>query len=93
MLDDLKARRLNLLWHALQLSPDGRVITLDDLPAHNAGYTDNHVLYFDINELERAGAVIEATDHRSSGLAGITPYYITDEGLKMLLEAGYPVAP
>ena len=88
----LRARRLSLLWHALQSSPDGRVITLDGQPARNAGYTDDRVLSFDIDHLIQDEAVEEAHDHPSSSLTGLTPYYITDEGLQMLLEAGFPAA-
>jgi hypothetical protein len=88
----LRARRLSLLWHALQLSPDGRVITLVGQPARDAGYTDDRVLSFDIDHLKKDEAVEEAHDHPSSNLAGLTPCYITDKGLQMLLEAGYPIA-
>jgi hypothetical protein len=93
--ENLKRRRLNLLWHAYQLSgpaPSGRrVLTLEGQPAHNAGYTDDRVLNFDIYQLEQEdGAVEAAIDHRSYGFAGYNPYYLTDEGRRMLA-AGYPL--
>ena len=93
MYDELKARRLNLLYHALKESPDGVYITLDGQPAYNAGYEDDRVLRFDINQLEQDGAVEEAPDHPSAGLAGMKPYRITEEGRSMLSQADYPLPP
>lgn len=90
MLDNLKVRRLNLLWEALQHG-DGRIVQLDGVPAHNVGYTDNRVLNFDIYQLESDEAVVEETEHPSANLPGVTPYYVTDKGLQMLQEAGLAV--
>ncbi len=95
MYEDLKRRRLDLLWHAYQLSgpaPGGRrILSLEGQAAHEAGYADVRVLNFDIRELEKDGAVEPAYDHPAYDLAGFKPYYIPREGQRMLAEAGYPL--
>ena len=49
------------------------------------------VLAFDIDQLENEGAIVEASDHRTTELLDITPYWLTDKGRQMLHEAGYPI--
>ena len=49
------------------------------------------VLAFDIDQLDKEGAIVEATDHRTSELLDITPYWLTGKGRQMLHEAGYPI--
>jgi hypothetical protein len=94
-------RRLALLWQQYSQAPEGSPFVLDgEQAAREAGYKDlykdayYYVLQLDVNRLRyRDGAVREATHHRSDGLSGITPYWLTIEGQKLLFKVGYPIDP
>ena len=98
MIDNLKRRRLDLLWHAYHSSSEEHALVFNGPVAQAAGFVDffgeqeyMRVLAFDIDQLEKEGAIVEATDHRTAELLDITPYWLTDKGRQMLHEAGYPI--
>jgi hypothetical protein len=101
MIDGLMRRRLDLLWQQYSQASEGEPFLLDgELVASDAGYQDHYgddyydVLLLDVHFLEdRDGAVREATDHRSYGVGNMKPYWLTDEGRRLLFDAGYPIEP
>ena len=100
MIDNLKRRRLDLVWHASHFSSEEHALVFNGPVAQAAGFVDffgeqeyMRVLGFDIDQLEKDGAIVEATDHPAYGqYAGdFTPYWLTAKGRQMLFEADYPI--
>ena len=100
-MDDLKRRRLDLLWQGYKVADPEGVFVLDSTLARAAGYLAEFgerdyikVLEFDVAHLERTDrAIVEAADHRSASLPDFTGYRLTDEGYWMLMNVGYPIDP
>jgi hypothetical protein len=87
-----------LLWAAYQSSDDKPTLVLNGPVAQAAGSVDAfgeaeymRVLDMDTKDLIKDGAIVEAPDHRAADLLDIEPYRLTDEGLRMLRGAGYPI--
>jgi len=98
MYDSIKRRQLDLLWTSYQSSDDKPALVLNGPVAQAAGFVDAfgeaeymRVLDMDTKGLLEDGAIVEAPEHRAAGLLDITPYWLTDEGRRMLHEAGYPI--
>jgi hypothetical protein len=97
MFDNLKRRRLNLLWYGLHASTAAGVFELGVNVARAAGYEEVYgepdymdVLAYDIERLEHSDrAIVQATHNHSYGLQNIRLYKLTAVGRQMLIDEGF----
>jgi hypothetical protein len=97
MFENLKLRRLNLLWYGLQASTAAGVFELEANVARAAGYEEVYgepdymdVLAYDVERLEHSDrAIVQATHDHSYGLQNIRLYKLTAVGRQMLIDEGF----
>jgi hypothetical protein len=99
MYDDLKRRRLRLLYQGVRLAEQEGYAQLNGATAIAAGYQGDfgeleymRILELDIDQLLKDKAIEADREHRMYGVGGFVPYRLTPEGRQMLLNGGYPLA-
>jgi len=100
MYDNLKKRRLNLLWQGVLLAGQEGHAELGGAAARAASYREAfgerqymEVLEFDVEQLLKDRAVEVAYEHRMYGAGDFTLYRLTSEGRRMLFHEGFPIDP
>src|SRR5215207_1992731 len=98
MYDNLKRRRIDLLWQGVRLAGQAGYADLSADAARASGYQEAfgegkymEVLVFDIDQLLKDGAVEVDRGHRMYGVGDFTPYRLTPEGRQILLDTGYSI--
>ena len=101
MPNKLQQRRLNLLWHGVQLAGNETegYAELGGGAARAAGYQDTfgegeymQVFELDIQHLLDEDKAVEIDyAHTMHGVGGFVAYRLTPEGRQMLFDEGYPV--